>query len=137
MAILTGVFKIGRDAENRFLPNGEVVCNVSMVYNYGKKGQDGKKPSQWVDASLWGSRAEALSQYLIKGTSIFAVLEDIHVETYAKKDGTSGTKLTGKIGNLDIVSRPQGDNASDAAPVPAVQKKVVTPVDDMDDDIPF
>ena len=37
MAILTGVFKIGRDAENRFLPNGEVVCNVSMVYNYGKR----------------------------------------------------------------------------------------------------
>jgi single-strand DNA-binding protein len=137
MAILTGVFKIGRDAENRFLPNGEVVCNVSMVYNYGKKGQDGKKPSQWVDASLWGTRAEALSQYLVKGTSIFAVLEDIHIEVYAKKDGTSGTKLTGKIGNLDIVSRPQGDNASDAAPVPAVQKKVVTPVDDLDDDIPF
>jgi hypothetical protein len=45
--------------------------------------------------------------------------------------------LTGKIGNLDIVSRPQGDNASDAAPVPAVQKKVVTLVDDLDDDIPF
>jgi hypothetical protein len=64
-------------------------------------------------------------------------LEDIHIEVYNKKDGTSGTKLTGKIGNLDIVSRPQGDNASEAAPVPAVQKKVVTPVDDMDDDIPF
>jgi hypothetical protein len=56
---------------------------------------------------------------------------------YAKKDGTSGTKLTGKIGNLDIVSRPQGEHPLDAAPVAAVQKKVVTPVDDLDDDIPF
>jgi len=130
MAILTGVFKIGRDAENRFLPNGEVVCNVSMVYNYGKKGQDGKKPSQWVDASLWGSRAEALSQYLVKGTSIFAVLEDIHIEMYNKKDGTSGTKLTGKIGNLDIVSRPQGEQSSEVAPRPAKPKQDY-------DDVPF
>jgi single-strand DNA-binding protein len=40
------------------------VANVSLAFTYGKKGDDGKRPTQWVDASLWGQRAESLAPYI-------------------------------------------------------------------------
>ena len=58
MAHLAGVFRIGRDAEVRHTAKGDSVANLSLAYNYGQKGSDGKRPSQWIDGSLWGKRAD-------------------------------------------------------------------------------
>ena len=62
-----GLARIGKDAEVRFTPSGAAVANVSLAFTYGKKGDDGKRPTQWVDASLWGQRAESLAPYIKKG----------------------------------------------------------------------
>ena len=59
-----GLARIGKDAEVRFTPGGTAVANVSLAFTYGKKSDDGKRPTQWVDASLWGQRAESLAPYI-------------------------------------------------------------------------
>ena len=82
MAHLTGLFRLGRDAEVRYTQGGDAVASLALAYNYGKK-EDGKQPSQWIDASLWGKRAEALTQYLTKGSTISAVLSDVHIRPVA------------------------------------------------------
>jgi single-strand DNA-binding protein len=128
---LIGVARLGQDAEIRHLQNGTAVCNLSLAYNFGKKGQDGKRPSQWVEASLFGDRAESLAPHLTKGTSLFVDLRDVHVQTFQKKDGSSGVKLTGTVDSLEFAGNRPGNEA------PARPQKKSAPFDDLDSDVPF
>lgn len=123
MAQLIGLARIGRDAELRFTNDGTPVASVSLAFNYGKKDSaTGNKPTQWVDGSLWGHRAEALAQYLLKGTLLQVTLDDPHVETFRKQDGTEGHKLVGRISSLEFASRPQeGQGQAQSAPRPQQQ----------------
>ena len=50
---LIGVCRLGKDAEIRSTKNGTTVANITMAYNFGQKDRDGKKPSQWIQASLF------------------------------------------------------------------------------------
>lgn len=144
--ILTGPARIGRDAELRFIPSGEAVINLSLAYDYGRKGGDGKRPTQWIDAGLWGKRAESLKDYLLRGVHVWVVLEDVHLEEYEGRNG-KGTKLVGRVQSIEFVgSRPDGAGER-AAPAPASSARRPTKApapapaaggfDDMDDDLPF
>ena len=59
--IANGLARIGRDVELRFLPQGDAVANISLAFTYGRKDSEGKRPTQWVEASIWSKRAEALA----------------------------------------------------------------------------
>jgi single-strand DNA-binding protein len=86
------------------------VANVSLAFSYGKRGDDGKRPTQWVDASLWGQRAESLAPYIKKGGQIVAYLEDVSIQTFTKGDGTQATKMVARLVDLEFVSG--GEQAS-------------------------
>lgn len=146
MAILTGLFTLGRDAELRTTQSGDTTATLALAYNYGRKGEDGKTPSQWVRATLWGKRAESLAHHLTKGKQISAILDGLHVQTFQKNDGTTGTSLEARVVDLEF-TRGQAQSAAPApaptpaprpaprpAPVPAAQG---SGFDDMDSDIPF
>ncbi len=105
--ILTGLCRLGRDAVMRQLQDGTDVANLALAYNHGKKDADGKRPTQWVDASLWGDRAAKLAPYLLKGTQISVVLHDVHGEQWKKQDGTSGYSLRGRVVQSRNRSRSQ------------------------------
>lgn len=134
-----GLARLGRDAETRFTNDGTPVASLSLAFSYGKKGADGKRPTQWVDASLWGPRAEALAQYLVKGTLVVAYLDDLHIETYQGRNG-EGHKLAGRVADIELV--PSGQRNEGEAPRqqqrPAQrQAPQSSGFDDMDDEIPF
>jgi single-strand DNA-binding protein len=133
--ILTGVARIGRDAELRHTPSGHAVADLSLVFNYGKKGADGFRPSQWISASLWGKRAESLVQYLTKGQMVSVVLNEPRIETYETRDGRAGAKLVADVMDLEFAGGKREDGA--AAPRPAPAAAAPNPIDDMDSDIPF
>jgi single-strand DNA-binding protein len=135
--ILTGIFRIGRDAEVRFTPAGDAVTNLSLVYNYGtKKDASGNRPSQWVDASLFGKRCEALAPYLLKGTMISCVLNNPHIEEFKKNDGTISTKLAATVSDLEFAGSNQ-PAASTPKPTPTPPPRPAASIADMDDDVPF
>ncbi|WP_341714501.1 single-stranded DNA-binding protein [Limnobacter sp.] len=141
MAILTGLFRLTRDCELRYLPSGEPVANLVLAYNYGsKRKDDGFFPSQFLEAGLWGKRAESLEEHLKKGTKLFLVIEDVHNETFEKSDQSKGFKLTGRIGALEFVGG--GENSQDESkpsgrPTNSRGRKAQQSVANMDDDIPF
>jgi single-strand DNA-binding protein len=60
---LIGICRLGRDAETRYTSTGEAVCGFSAAFDYGRK-EGGRRPSQWVEFTLWGKRAEALAEQL-------------------------------------------------------------------------
>ena len=156
---LIGLTRLGRDAELRYLADNTAVSNLSLAFNYGRKGEDGNKPTQWVEASLWGKQAEALVQYLQKGKQLCVTIDEPHIESFTKADGSVGTKLTGRISALEFAASPQQGQQGGAEPrqqaprqqpprqQPA-QQRAAQPqrqhaqnsgsgFDDMDDDIPF
>lgn len=118
MAKMYGLARIWRDAEIRYTPGGAAVANVSLAFTYGKKGDDGKRPTQWVDASLWGQRVESLAPYLTKGKQIVAYLEDVHIQTYTKGDGTQASKMAARIADLEFVA---GGEQAESQPKPKPQ----------------
>ncbi|MFN7302321.1 MAG: single-stranded DNA-binding protein [Bacteroidota bacterium] len=132
-----GLARIGKDAEVRYTPGGAAVANVSLAFTYGKKGDDGKRPTQWVDASLWGQRVESLAPYLTKGKQIVAYLEDVHIQTYIKGDGAQASKMAARIADLEFVA---GGEQAESQPKPkpqAAPQSQGSGFDDMEDDIPF
>jgi single-strand DNA-binding protein len=134
-----GLARIGKDAEVRYTPGGAAVANVSLAFSYGKRGDDGKRPTQWVDASLWGQRAESLAPYIKKGGQIVAYLEDVSIQTFTKGDGTQATKMVARLVDLEFVA---GGEQASSQPKPQPKPQAApqshgSGFDDMDDDIPF
>lgn len=124
--LLTGIARIGRDAELRYTPSGEKVINLTAAFSYGKKDAQGNRPAQWLDASLWGDRAEALKPHLLKGTAVSITIADPHIEVFTRKDNTRGEKLVGRIVDLEFAggraaaptSTPTTAAPSTATPAP-------------------
>lgn len=117
MAQLTGLFTLGRDAETRVTQGGTTVVQLAVAYNYGRKGDDGKKPSQWVRASMFGKQAEALAPHLTKGKQVSLVIRDLHIATFQKQDGSTGTSLEG-VADFDDFARGAPQGAQTQAPPP-------------------
>ena len=127
----SGIARIGQDVEVRYSPNGNAVANISLAFSYGTKQSDGKRATQWLDATLFGKRAESLAPYLKKGGQVVAYLSDVNVQTYESKTG-QGVKLVGKVDDLELIG-----GKVEQSPQPVAQAKPVELADIEDDSIPF
>jgi len=126
-----GIARLGRNAELKYRPGGEAVANLSLAFNFGKKDDSGNRPTQWIDASFWGKRAESLSIFLVKGIQLYVEIDDVHLQEYRNLDGSPGAKMVGRISNIEMIA-----NKANVDPNPS--KAVVRGnFDDMTDDIPF
>lgn len=115
MAKTYGMMRLGRDAEMRYTPSGEAVCNLSLAVTYGKKGADGYYPTQWIDAALWGKRAETLAPFLTKGSMHCFTLRDVHIETYTGKDGYEAYKLAATVEDVELGGKGSSGGETQAA----------------------
>ncbi len=136
MPQLTDAARIANDPIIRNTQDGTAVIGLSLPCEYGRKGQDGKKPTQWVDASLWGKQAEALAPYLLKGQWVAFTLDDVHIEEY-QSGGTTRSKLVGRVSNIKLIGN-RGESKPQTSGQPARNAPAAPPAfDNFDDDIPF
>lgn len=137
MSKMFGLARLGRDAEIRTTGQGESVATLALAFSYGRKGSDGNRPTQWVDAALWGKRAEALAPYLTKGGLVSVVLEDVRIETFDGKNGP-GHKLAGRVIDVELAGGGERTAApaprQAPAPRPAPAPAAGSGFDDMGDD---
>ena len=134
MLHITAAGYIGQDADLRQTPGSETVCSI----NLGVQGR-GDAPTQWVRCTLWGARAQALAQYLTKG-SFLVVSGSGRMDEYTDKNGEKRTNLA--IYSVDQVTfGPKTPQNSQKSPVSAqkVPKKTLKApeYEDDDGDIPF
>lgn len=115
--------RIGRDAEVRYTQSGDAVCSIPVAVDYGRKGQDGKKPTQWYELTLWGKQAEGLAEYLTKGKQVFFTGTDLHIETFPKNDGTEGVKLVCRCSEIKFASDGAGQPAQQQRQQPQQQRQ--------------
>ena len=109
--MFSNLFGIGQDCVLRYTTGGKPVCGISLAYDVGFGDN---KRTVWIDASLWGDRAEKLVGYLTKGTKVFAVLDDIELEQYQKNTGEAGAKIKGRVVDIKFAGgqQQQGQQAA-------------------------
>ena len=119
--------QLGRDAEVRYLPNGDPVCSFSVADSMGRD-----KHTIWWRCSLFGKRGEALNQYLLKGTSV-TVSGNVTEREY-DKDGVKMRAMDVRVSDVELQgsrTAPSADAAPKAKPAGG------SGFEDMDSDIPF
>jgi single-strand DNA-binding protein len=123
---LIGLARIGNEPELRYSSANMAILQLSLAYNYGKE-----KATQWVNASLFGKRAEALSQYLAKGQLIYAEVSDLHIDLFTGKDGKERVSLKGVVQEVGLTAK------TDKPAAEKPEKQLKHPLDEVQDDIPF
>ena len=122
---------IGKDSEVRFLPNGDPICSFSVADSMGKD-----KPTIWWNCSLFGKRAEALSQYLTKGQQV-TVIGNVTEREWQDKDGGKRKSMDVRVSDVALMGGKREAAPAAQRPAPRQAARPSSGFDDMDDDIPF
>lgn len=140
-----GIARLGRDAETRYTASGEPVVALALAFSMRNGTEDF---TQWVDASFWGSRAQKLAGYMLKGQQIGVDLDNVHLQHYTTRSGAPATKLAGRVVDVKLLDRKNASGGAEAttaaptpprpapAPAPAAAPAQVAPPT-IDEDIPF
>ena len=111
MSNFNKVFLMGnltRDPELRYMPSGAAVVSFGMAINRTFKSQDGeqKKETCFVDINMFGRRAEVISEYFSKGSSIF-IEGRLRFEQWEAQDGQKRSKLVVVADNFEFLGSAQ------------------------------
>lgn len=126
-----------RDPELRVTAGGTQVLSIGVAVNDRRRNpQTGEWEDypNFVDCTMFGTRAEAVSRFLAKGNKV-AIEGKLRYSSW-EKDGQRRSKLEVIVGEIEFMSLRQGAAAPVATPAPA--PAAATPsVDLYDEDIPF
>jgi len=134
MNIICIAGQLGKDAEVRYLANGDAVCNFSVADSQGKD-----KPTIWWRCSLFGKRADSLSQYLKKGQAV-TVSGNITEREFTDKDGIVKKAQEIRVNDVALQGGQRQSNDAQQTPAPRQQRQPEQNQGGgfpMDDDIPF
>ena len=138
-AIITG--NLTRDPELRQTASGTSVLQFSVAVNdRAKVNGEWTDRANYIDCTMFGTRADSLSKLLHKGSKV-AVQGKLHWSSW-EKDGQKRSKLEVIVDEFEFMSRSNGNKAStkpqDASAYQAMQQisgGAAVPV--YESDIPF
>lgn len=142
-------------------PELRATAGCTQVLSFGVAVNDRRRNPQngewedypnFVDCTMFGTRAEAVSRYLSKGSKV-AIEGKLRYSSW-ERDGQRRSKLEVIVDEIEFLSRGQqgggqggygqpayGQGGYDAAPMPAPAPQAPAPVppagDVFDEDIPF
>jgi len=96
MNSITIAGSLGKDAEIRYLPNGDPVTAFSVADSQGKD-----KPTIWWSCSLFGKRAESLAPYLLKGQAV-TVTGNVSEREWTDKDGQKRKSMDVRVSDVAL-----------------------------------
>ena len=140
MSDINNVFLTGRLTrfpELRATAGGTQILSFGLAFNTSVRNrQTGEwdERGNFIDCTIFGKRAEALSRYLTKGQKVAATGE-LRYSTW-DKDGQRHSKLDVIVDDIVFMSQRQDANQPTQA-APAPQASAPSIADDFDDDIPF
>ncbi|MHB1681076.1 MAG: single-stranded DNA-binding protein [bacterium] len=106
---------LGKDSELKSTQNGNSVASFSVATSETFKNKAGEKTEKttWHNIQVWGKTAEALSQYLTKGTRVL-VEGKISNRSYDKQDGTKGYISEIIANNIVLLGNSSGTKSESA-----------------------
>lgn len=124
--------RLGTDPELRYTPAGEPVLSFRVASDIGFGD---RKTTNWFACQVWGKRAEALKQYLAKGSPV-TVYGQLTLREWTDKEGVKRTSPDVRVNELTLQGSRDEQPARIAHQAPPGQRPP-PPVNDMDDDISF
>jgi single-strand DNA-binding protein len=133
MNVITITGTLGRDMEQRAMPNGDPVGNFSVADSQGRE-----KPTIWWNCQLFGKRVSALAPYLLKGQQV-TVVGTVTEREWVDKDGGKRKQMEIRVNDLALQG---GKREQPAEPSPAPRAPRAAPAPAFaggldSDDIPF
>ena len=127
---------LGRDMEQRVMPNGDPVGNFSVADSQGRD-----KPTIWWSCQLFGKRVAALAPYLLKGQQV-TVAGTVTEREWTDKEGGKRKQMEIRVSDLALQGGKREQAADPApraapAPRPAPAPSGGHGFEDMGDDVPF
>ena len=127
---LTG--RLAADAELRYAPGGDAICNFRVASDVGFGD---KKTTNWFSCQIWAKRGEALQPHLTKGTPV-TVFGRLTLREWTNKDGAKQLSPDVRVDEIEL----QGGKRDDSQQPQRQQQKqppLSTPDNFQDTDIPF
>lgn len=128
---------LGKDPELRYTPNGTAVCNFSLATTESYKADDGNwvDKTEWHNIVAWRKLAETCSNYLKKGSKIYAEGK-ITTESY-EKDGGDKRYITKVVLNSMIMLDSKGSSGGGQSSSDSGSTESSPVTEDKEDDLPF
>jgi single-strand DNA-binding protein len=100
---------LGADPELRFTQGGQAVLNMRLATteSYLDRDRQRRERTEWHNVVVWGKRAEALSKFLTKGSSIF-VEGSIRSSSFEGRDGQKRYKTEINAKEIILTGRGRG-----------------------------
>lgn len=97
--------RLTKDPELSFLAgNGNAVCRFTLATTRPFK----KDETDFINCTAFGKRAEAISQYALKGNQL-AVVGYLRTGSYDAADGTRRYISDVRVDNFEFIGNKQGD----------------------------
>ena len=98
--------RLGQDAEEKILPSGQRLLNLSLATD-NKKG--GNKETLWWRVTIWGDKFKAMEPYLKKGSALVVVGVMHYPRIYQDQSGASQASLEATAYHIGFnpFSRPE------------------------------
>jgi single-strand DNA-binding protein len=138
--ILVG--RLGKDPEQRFMPNGEAVTNATLATSENWKDKSGEKQekTEWHNLTFYRGLAEVAGKYLKKGSMIY-VEGKLATRKWQDKEGKDRYTTDIIVNEMQMLgSKGDSQPAESAQPAeakPATTSKAATDWDSLDSDVPF
>ena len=127
MNVLNAIGNLPRDAEVRFLADGNPVLSFGFALN---SGYGEKQVTTWLNCSLFGKRAETLAPMLLKGTKI-GITGEFSLREYTDKAGAVKTSAELRVSDVTLLGKKDGSApAKSKNPAPEA-------ISEISEDIPF
>lgn len=129
--------RLTRDPELRQTQSGMAVLGFGVAVNDRRKNPstgEWEDYPNFVDCTMFGTRADSLANYLAKGTKV-SIDGKLHWSQW-EKDGQKRSRLEVVVYEIEFMSRRESEEIPpEAAPEPAMAGEVQPSL--YDDDIPF
>ena len=130
-----------RDPDLRQTNGGTAILSLGVAVNDRRKNpQTGEWEdyANFIDAVMFGARAEAVSRYLQKGSKV-SIEGKLRYSSW-EKDGQRRSKLEVIVDEIEFMSRGQQDGSQQGGyggGYPQAQRQQAPAVDAYSEDIPF
>lgn len=105
--------RLTKNPELKATSGGTPVLEFSLAYNTSRKSQNGwEDEANYIDCTVYGNQAEALSQILRKGMKVSAVGSLRH-QKWQSQDGMNRSKHVYQIDQLELPDRQRDQEVAD------------------------
>jgi single-strand DNA-binding protein len=118
--ITAGVMYLHRIEELRTSSTGTSIVNIVLGYKYGRS-INGKQPTGWIRAAMFGKRAESAGSTLREGINIFVTLSNLHVDEFEGRDGQKKSALVADLQDFQFL--PKQTQQAERRPEPEPERR--------------